>query len=287
MLAALTLSFDPVLSLTDTASVRLETIALAAVLLVALLLAARGASRSPVDGLRLDDLVFMVIGSVPGAILGGRVGYVLDHLDYYRANPADMLDPTQGALTLTLAVPLGLLTGAIIGRLLRAPIVAWMQALALPLLFALSAGKLVGVLGASGQGMPVDLPWATAYAGPGPWGALAAEVASHPSQVYEAILVGLAVVVMAVVARTGSLSRQDGSLLFLGLALWAVARFTAAFTWRDAEAVGPLRMEQALLVGVCAIAALGLVRRARATLPSAPETAADPSVEVEAEVRSA
>jgi hypothetical protein len=40
-------------------------------------------------------------------------------------------------------------------------------------------------------------------------------------------------------------------------------------------------MEQALLVGVCAIAALGLVRRARATLPSAPETPADPSVDVE------
>lgn len=268
MLAVLSLSFDPVFHLSDTASVRLETIGLAIVLFVALVLAARAATTSPEGGMRLDDLVFMVVGAVPGAIIGGRTGYVLDHLDYYRANPSAMFDPAQGSLTLTLAVPLGILTGSIIARLLGAPIARWMQAFALPMLFALAAGKLVGVLGASGQGAPADLSWATTYAGPGPWGSLAAEVPSHPSQVYEAVLGALAVGLMALASRTPFIARGNGAVLFLALGLWAVARFVAVFTWRDPLAVGPLRMDQALLLGVLAIALVGLVRLARYRVPT-------------------
>lgn len=267
MPAAVTLSFDPILRLSETASVRWETVGLALVLFVGLVLAARLASLTPASGpsgappgLRLDDLAFMVVGAVPGAILGGRLGYVLDHLDYYRANPAAIADPAQGALTLTLAVPFGILTGAIVARLLGAPIGRWLHALALPLLFALSAGKLVGVLGASGQGAPSDFAWATAYLGAGPWGSLAADVPSHPSQVYEGLLGGLVVLVMALAIRTGFMRRGNGATLFLALGLWAAARFAVAFTWRDAAVVGPLRMEQLLLVGVELVALIGLVR---------------------------
>ena len=115
-------------------------------------------------------------------------GYLVDDVDDFVDRVVAALDG-QGSLTLTLAVPLGLLTGSIVGRLLRAPIAGWMEALTPPLLFALAAGKLIGLLGASGQGMPSDVAWATAYVGPGPWGSLAADVPSHPAQAYEAILV--------------------------------------------------------------------------------------------------
>jgi phosphatidylglycerol---prolipoprotein diacylglyceryl transferase len=192
-LGVVTAAFDPVVRLTETSSVRLETIALAGVLFLGLLLAARIGSLTPAvgpyvpaPGLRIDDLVFIVVGAVPGAIAGGRLGYVLDHLAFYQANPAAVLDVGQGGLSLTLAVPAGILTGAFIGRLLGAPVARWLHAAALPVLFVLGAGKMVGVLGASGQGAPSDAPWATAYLGPGPWGSLAADVPSHPAQVYEA-----------------------------------------------------------------------------------------------------
>ncbi|HEY8238392.1 MAG TPA: prolipoprotein diacylglyceryl transferase family protein, partial [Candidatus Limnocylindrales bacterium] len=151
-------AFDPVLRLTDTATVRYETIGLAIVLFVGLLLLAWRASR--MSGLRLDDLVFIVVGAVPGAIFGGRLGYVLDHLDFYRVNPNAVLDAGQGGLSLTLAVPIGVLAGAVIARLLGAPVGRWLQASSPALLFVLAAGKLVGVLGGSGQGLPSDLEWA-------------------------------------------------------------------------------------------------------------------------------
>jgi prolipoprotein diacylglyceryltransferase len=280
--AVLTVTFDPVLRLSDTSSVRIETIALAIVLFLGLVLAARLGSLTPTigpyvpaPGLRVDDLVFIVVGAVPGAIFGGRLGYALDHLDYYRANPAAVLDPAQGSLTLTLAVPFGILTGGVIARLLGAPVGRWMHALALPLLFVLAAGKLVGVLGATGQGAPSDLPWATAYGGPGPWGSLGADVPAHPSQVYEAFLVGLAVGGMWFAWRMEVVARRDGAALFVALGLWAAARFAVASTWRDPAVVGPLRIEQLLAIGVLLIALIGLLERARAPLHAPVEPRVD------------
>jgi prolipoprotein diacylglyceryltransferase len=259
-----------VVRLSDTASVRLETIALAIVLFGGLILAARIAAITPAvgpyvpaPGLRTDDLVFIVVGAVPGAILGGRLGYVLDHLDFYQANPASIFDAAQGGLSLTLAVPFGILTAAVIARLLGAPVGRWMHALALPLLFVLGAGKLVGVLGASGQGSATDLAWATAYAGPGPWGSLAADIPSHPAQVYEALLVGVALAALVLLSRVEVIARRDGGALFAALGLWAAARFVAAFTWRDPASAGPLRVEQLLLVGVGILALVGLVASRR------------------------
>lgn len=267
-LAVIEFALDPVLRLSETSSVRYETIALAGVILVGLLVAARIASTTPsvasVDpapGLRIDDLVFIVVGAVPGAIAGGRLGYVLDHLEFYKANPGAILDPAQGGLTLTLAVPLGILTGAVIARLLGAPVGRWLHVAALPLLFVLAGGKLVGVLGATGQGTFSDLPWATAYRGAGPWGSLAADIPAHPSQVYEALAVAAAIVLLGVVARRPFSQRRDGTVLFAALALWAVARFAVASTWRDPVAVGPLRMDQALALGVLAVALAGIGQR--------------------------
>ena len=268
--AVLSITFDPIVRLGDSASVRVETIALAAILFAGLLLAVRIGRLTPAvgpyvpaPGLRADDLLFIAVGAVPGALLGGRLGYVIDHLDYYRANPGSMTDFSQGALGLTLAVPLGILTGAIIARLIGAPVARWLHAAAFPLLFVLAAGKLAGVLGATGQGLPTDLPWATSYAGPGPWGSLAPEVASHPAQVYEALLVTLSIGVLIVLSRFDVIARRDGGAMFAAIALWAAARFLVAFTWRDAVILGPLRVDQLLSLLLLALALLGLFERGR------------------------
>jgi phosphatidylglycerol---prolipoprotein diacylglyceryl transferase len=269
--ATLTFAFDPVVRLGDSASVRVETIVIALVLLAGLILAARIGQLTPAvgpyvpaPGLRPDDLIFIAVGAVPGALLGGRLGYVLDHLDYYRSNPGVITDFSQGGLNLTLAVPFGILTGAIIARLIGAPVARWMHATAFPLLFVLAAGKLAGVLGATGQGTPADLPWATAYAGPGPWGSLAPEVPSNPAQVYEALLVVAAIVGLIVLSRFEVVARRGGGALFAALALWAVARFVVAFWWREQAVVGPLRIDQVLSLLLVALSLLGLFERSRA-----------------------
>jgi phosphatidylglycerol---prolipoprotein diacylglyceryl transferase len=256
MPAVITFAFDPLLHVGDN-TVRIETVVLAGILLAGLLLATRIGRITPMPGpyvppptLGPGDLPFLILGIVPGAVLGGRLDYVLVHLDYYGAHPGAILDPGQGALALGLAVPGAILGAALIARLIDAPLDRWLHASVLPMLFVLGVGKLAGVLAASGQGAPSDLPWATAYLGDGPWDSLAAYVPSHPAQVYEAVLTIAILVVLGLAIRAGAFARRDGSALFVGLALWAVARAIVVAWWRDAPVIGPLRAEQAILLAV-------------------------------------
>ena len=96
IVAVIELTFSPIVQVGPW-SVRLETIALAVVVFVALILAARIAfvtpidlrrepdARLPPDGepnhLRPDDLLFIAVAAIPGAVAGGRLGYLILHSD--------------------------------------------------------------------------------------------------------------------------------------------------------------------------------------------------------------
>ena len=264
--AALTLAFDPIVRIGGL-EVRAQTVVLAVVILAGLFVLGRIGRITPQSGpyvpaptLRPDDLPFLALGVVPGAVIGGRLEYVLLHFDYYTANPAAILDPAQGGLALGLAVVGGTLGGIAIARLVGAPVDRWMHAAALPVLFVLAAGKIAAVLAADGQGLPSDLPWATAYMGSGPWGSLAPEVPSHPAQVYEAISTTVVIAVIGLALRLGAFGRRDGSALLAGVGLWAIGRGIVAFTWRDAAVVGPFKAEHLVLAVVIGGCVGGLIR---------------------------
>ena len=165
-------------------TVRWETLLGAAAVLVALLFAAAIARGTPLDlsapadwpspdpddgpnHLRADDLLYMAVAALPGAVLGGRLGYALIHLDYYRANPSALVDITKGGLELSMGVVGGTITASIVAMLLGAPLGRWLHALAIPLLVLLGLVKFAMVFGGTGQGMPTDFSLATRYLGAG------------------------------------------------------------------------------------------------------------------------
>ena len=267
--AVIILAFDPVVRFGGL-EVRAQTVLLALIFLAGLLLAARIGHLTPQPGpyvppppLRPDDIPFLVLGIVPGAVIGGRLEYVLVHLDFYLANPSAIVDPGQGGLGLALAVAGGALGGLVIGRLVGAPTGRWMHALVLPLLFVLAAGKLTSVLAGEGQGLPTDLSWATSYDGPGAWASLAPEVASHPSQVYEAIATTVVILLVGFGHWLGAFGRRNGAAFLAGIALWGIGRAAVAFTWRDAPVLGPFLAEHLVLAVVVGACIVGLIRLRR------------------------
>ncbi|HEU0245120.1 MAG TPA: prolipoprotein diacylglyceryl transferase family protein [Candidatus Limnocylindrales bacterium] len=284
------LAFDPVAVVGDW-HVRLQTIALAVVIFLGLLVAARIARRTPINArqspdavdprsgepnhLRRDDLLYIAVAALPGAVLGGRLGWALVHVGYVTANAGSLLDISVGGFGLPLAVVGGTLTAALVGSLLDTPIPRWLHALILPVLFGIAGGKLAMVLGGDGQGVLWDGAWATAYLGPGPWLSLAPAVPSHPSQAYEA-LATVGVIVLLVVLRSAGLFRApNGTLFLVGLAAWCLARVGVAFTWRDPAVLGALGMDQVLCLGIAAVSLVllatgALVGRARARRGQAP-----------------
>jgi len=262
-IAVIAFDFDPLLRLAEGLVVRWQTVALAVAIATTLLLAALIARRG---SLRLDDLLFIAVGTVPGAVIAGRLGYILLHVEYYTANPGAILDPGLGAMELAFGVVGGLVTGSYVASLLGAPVGRWWHTAVLPVLFVLGAGKLTMILGGAGQGDPSTAAWATAFLGPGPWGSLAPALPSEPSQAYEAGSTLVVLVVVLVALALGAFRQRDGRVLFVALAAWAFARAAIATTWRDAAVVGDLNMGTLIGVGVgvgCVLMLGTLTARAR------------------------
>jgi prolipoprotein diacylglyceryltransferase len=280
-------------------TVRLETLSIAAAVFIGIALAGIGAGRMQArldrldedhpqrqPRLRRDDLILIAFGAVPGAVVGGRLGYALIHFDYYRANPAAVADPSQGGLALTLGVLLGILGAMGVARLLAAPVSRWLHVASVPLLVGLGLSKLAMVLGGAGQGQYSDASWATSYPRSGPWASANPGLSALPSQALEGglvLLVAVAILVVPVLARfrvrrwrrivrPGWAARRDWAVLrgwrrfVTALCLWAIVRIVAAFTWRDAEVLGPFRVEQLILLaipGSCIVWFLGSRLRRR------------------------
>jgi prolipoprotein diacylglyceryltransferase len=270
-LAVIALDFEPVVRYGDNA-VRLETVGLALAILVALLLAAAIATRTPAGrsapdagpNLRLDDMVLLVLAIVPGAVAGGRLGYGMLHLDYYAAHPAAILDPGQGSLELSLAVVGGALTGIYAARLIGERVAHWLDVAALPLLVAIGLGKVAMALGGRGQGAPSDAPWATSYVGDRAWASLAPAIPSQPSQLYEAIATLVVLIVVGVLLWRRPFP-GNGLAFLVALGGWAFARALIAATWRDPPVIGPLLAEQLLCLAIvagCLVAWARLTKRA-------------------------
>jgi beta-N-acetylhexosaminidase len=238
-LAAINLNFNPVADLGPIA-VRWEAVFTVVALLFALAVASSTAPSR-------EQLLLILVGIVPGAVVGGRAVHVLDYAGNYLANPATIVNTNLGSLSLLGAVVGGSLSALYVVRVLRAPVAQWADIAAIPLLIALGGGKLAQLLGGSGQGAPFDGPWAVSFTGNGPWVGLAANVPSHPSQVYEGLwlLVGIPLVLALRNHR------------FVGAVSWfLVGRLLVGFTWRDSAVLGPLNMEQLVALAILAAAAL-------------------------------
>jgi prolipoprotein diacylglyceryltransferase len=254
--AVVTFQFDPFVQLFGDFVVRWGSLALAVVLALALVITGLLARSAR---LRADDVVFIAVGIVPGAIIGGRLGYALLHWTYFGSAPGVLFDPAVGGMELGLAVVGGSLTGAYVAGLLGGPLGRWLHLAALPVLFALGAGKLTMMLTGAGQGLPSDAEWATAYLGPGPWGSLAPALPSHPSQAYEGFATLAILVVLTVIVWLGGFERRDGRLFFVGIGLWALARAAVSTTWREPPVAAGLNAAGLIAVGIAVACAAALV----------------------------
>lgn len=271
--AVLSFGFDPSFQLGDLV-VRWQTMGLAIAVFAGIAWSALIAGRTPAydaavgepEGkadagatghMRRDDLLFIILGALPGAVIVGRLGYGLLHADWYARDWRQLLDPAGGSMELTGAVVGGTLTGIYVAALLDAAVGRWLHVAIRPVLLALALGKAAEVLGGAGQGALVldARGLATAYSGTGPWGSPGAEMPAMPAQLLEAAMAAVVLVMIALLGWRSGLRRADGRLFAIGIAAWALGRAVVASTWRDAAVLGPLNVEQLICLTVAAVAA--------------------------------
>jgi len=253
--------FDPLIVL-GPVTVSWQAIGIGVSLLLALLVAALIGGRHAAPA-RLEDLAYITLAIIPGAVIGGRLVHAIVFWPAYSGETWRLANPDLGSLSLLGAVLGGALTGGYVTRLLGGSVGRWATAASLAMLLALGMGKFAQFLGGSGQGLPFDGSWAVAFVGPGPWISAAPEMPSHPSQIYEAAWLALGAAAIFLRPLGPDADPSQGRVLFgFALGWFLLGRVLVGFTWRDERIAGALNAEQALaLVALAGLLFVTLVMR--------------------------
>ena len=154
---------------------------------------------APFTVVDFDDFIIWI---TLGIILGGRIGYVLFYnFPHFAAHPAEIVALWKGGMSFH---------GGFIGCVLAVVLFAWRRGIPFLSLgdvttavapIGLFLGRLANFINGELWGRPTDVPWAMIFPNGGP-------LTRHPSQLYEAGLEGLVLLlVLGMLVRFGALRR--------------------------------------------------------------------------------
>ena len=175
----------------------------------------------------LDDFIVWV---TLGIILGGRLGYVFFYKPgYYLSNPLEALYVWQGGMSFHGGLVGVLLAIYLFARQRGIPVLALGDIVASVVPIGLFFGRIANFINGELFGRPSDVDWAMVFPNGGPW-------PRHPSQLYEAFLEGIVLVLVLVwFNHKTSWRTQPGRVGGVFLAGYAVARIVSEF-FREPDA---------------------------------------------------
>jgi phosphatidylglycerol:prolipoprotein diacylglycerol transferase len=168
--------------------------------------------------LTLADFDDFVLWVTLGIILGGRTGYVLFYnLPHFLSHPAEIVEVWKGGMSFH---------GGFLGCVAAVVAFAWRRGISWLSLgdltcavapIGLFLGRIANFVNGELWGRPTDVPWAMIFPGGG-------DVPRHPSQLYEASLEGLGLlVILGLMVRAGALKRP-GLIIGSFAAIYACMR---------------------------------------------------------------
>ena len=215
----------------------------------------RRAVRERAISLTAEDIGTLYTWCIVGLIAGARLGYVVFYnLSHYLEHPLDMLALWEGGMSFHGGLLGGVLAGFLFARRsgLRRFLLADLVMATAPV--GLFFGRMGNFINGELFGRTTDAPWGMVFP-------LGGDEPRHPSQLYEAFLEG--VVLLVILQIVWKATRREGTVTSLFLVLYGAMRFAVEFT-REPDVhlgfvAGPFTMGQ-LLCAVMIAAGLFLLR---------------------------
>ncbi len=227
---------------------------------VAIWIAQREARRRGIQAAVVSDAAIWVGAA---ALVGGRLLYVVQNeLGSLAEHPAHLLMVWMGGLSFYGGLVAGLVALVVFTRRRRLPALVVFDIAAPAAALGQAIGHLGCLVGGDSYGIPTDLPWAVIYTNPA---AMAPQgVPLHPTQAYEAILLGVLFAALWL-GRQRLTQLGDGVLAATYLFGLAVIRFGLFFLRDEPTVLFGLKTAQLIGLGIAALAVVLFVaaRQAR------------------------
>ena len=184
-----------------------------------------------------EDLLDLLLWTIPAAILGARLYYVAFRWDVYAQHPIDIVKIWEGGLAIHGGVLAGALAVWLFARRKRVRFLALADALAPSLILGQAIGRIGNLMNGDAYGLPTTLPWGIRFPADSPAGMAYPGLATHPSMIYEMIL---NLIVFATLWGTRKRGYKDGFSTAVYFILYAVGRSIVSITRGDSLWLGPI-----------------------------------------------
>lgn len=188
--------------------------------------------------LSTDDLLDLLLWTIPAAIIGARLYYVTFRWEYFSAHPFDIVKLWRGGLAIHGGVLAGTAAVYIFARLKKVRFWALTDALVPSLILGQAIGRIGNLMNGDAFGTPTTLPWGIYFPPESPAGLAYPGLATHPSMIYEMIL---NLCIFAYLWKIRKKGYREGLVTALYFILYSIGRSIVSFTRGDSLWLGPIR----------------------------------------------
>lgn len=191
-----------------------------------------GYYRAPSQAVDKEDILDILLPSIPMGIVGARLYYVLFHLESFRSL-GDVLNIRSGGLAIHGGLILGIATAIVVCKIKKLRVLRVFDLLAPSVAIAQAIGRWGNFMNGEAHGGPTDLPWAINVNGQ----------SVHPTFLYESLwCLALCIFLLWFTRR----KRFHGELTILYFVLYSIERFFVEGLRTDSLMLGPLKQAQVL-----------------------------------------
>lgn len=189
--------------------------------------------RAPRHGIERENILDIVLISIPVGIIGARAYYVIFSWDYYGAHPDQILNFRGGGLAIHGGLIFGLLAAWFVCRHKKISFINALD-LALPTVaLAQAIGRWGNYFNGEAHGGPTNLPWAITVDG----------IKVHPTFLYESIW---CIIIFAILILIDNKPHFVGKTACLYGILYSAERFCVEALRTDSLMIGPFKQAQVL-----------------------------------------
>jgi phosphatidylglycerol:prolipoprotein diacylglycerol transferase len=182
-----------------------------------------------------DELLNILIITIPSSILGARLYYVIMNWEHYGANLSEILKTWQGGLAVHGGIIVAVLAILLYCRLRKQNFFSWVDILAPSLAIGQAIGRWGNYFNQEAYGYESSLPWAMLIDG----------AKRHPTFLYESLWNILVFALLYVLSRR---KHNAGAIFAIYLIAYSIGRFFIEMLRTDSLMIGPLRAAMVISV---------------------------------------